>query len=813
MFRKFRFSNTHTAIWLRASFILLTIWAAPLVAKADPPILFNQANSNRAIALESVNLFREPFPLTSSTLLSTGRDQRTRITLFALNIAGATPSALSVDAEDESHRHYAFSVEYVGPVIGAEAAGISQVIVRLGDDIGNVGDVLVRLTYRNAASNRVRLGIGYVGGGLPDEGIRLSGRVTTNSGGGFPGAVVTLSGAQSAITVTNADGNYSFLNLSAVGSYTVTASRDNYTFSPPAQTFTNLFGNPTANFTATLSNFTISGQVADGNNPLSGVTVSLSGSQSATTTTDAGGNYSFTVPAGGYYQITPSAQYYTFSPPSLAVTNLSGKQVFNFKTSDLFSVLEFNGSPQTVDYGDFFELQPGQTQLGKFFWEFWAMPGTNAYARYMLSDGYGGAHALLFGFVGDSSGTRYSLYGNVWNGITAIDFGSDDGPAPGEWGHLAVGWDGNYIYTYFNGVPVGLKPFRGPRMPAGSNNGGGHLFIGGSDHNNFMGRIAQVRGFENSNPLDSGLQSVTFRPDTIFGLTPGTKPSPTSSFLTNFLRPAQTVPDLAGGRVGILRGTGLGATSPQTTYPLPQFVIDPDAPNTSTVTGPIAPAIRVDTPAPVPSAALIFDSFSRKNSTYAFAGHGGLDSTEGGRAGIKQWKTAIVTGGTPYGNEAFGILNGQAVALSDFSSGCLAWVETGSATGYLLARVSRHPGFYKTGIDTGITFRVANSANFFYAFTYGDDPLAANARKLIVGYWLNGRQTYLVVGVNMPESWTRLQVVTTSVGDVIVYADDTQVYSTTTSVLATATGAGLYNSSDNHALANRWDNFTIYDQP
>ncbi|MFN2493359.1 MAG: LamG-like jellyroll fold domain-containing protein, partial [Pyrinomonadaceae bacterium] len=78
-------------------------------------------------------------------------------------------------------------------------------------------------------------------------------------------------------------------------------------------------------------------------------------------------------------------------------------------------------------------------------------------------------------YVGDSNGTRYSLYGNVYNGVTAIDFGSDDGPAANEWGHVAVSWDGTYIYTYFNGVPVGLKPFSGPRMPAGSDNGGGKL--------------------------------------------------------------------------------------------------------------------------------------------------------------------------------------------------------------------------------------------------------------------------------------------------------------------------------------------------
>ena len=58
---------------------------------------------------------------------------------------------------------YLLKVEYVGRVPGFE--GITMVIVRLADDLGNVGDVLLRLNLHGVASNRVRIAMGSVGGG------------------------------------------------------------------------------------------------------------------------------------------------------------------------------------------------------------------------------------------------------------------------------------------------------------------------------------------------------------------------------------------------------------------------------------------------------------------------------------------------------------------------------------------------------------------------------------------------------------------------------------------------------------------------
>jgi inhibitor of cysteine peptidase len=75
----------------------------------------------------------------------------------------------------------------------------------------------------------------------------LSGMV---SGAVAQNVVINLSGANTGSALTDANGNYSFLNLAA-GSYTVTPSLTGYTFSPPSTTVT-----PTSGGTATGINFT-----------------------------------------------------------------------------------------------------------------------------------------------------------------------------------------------------------------------------------------------------------------------------------------------------------------------------------------------------------------------------------------------------------------------------------------------------------------------------------------------------------------------------------------------------------------------------
>ncbi|MBA2704346.1 MAG: DUF1800 family protein [Blastocatellia bacterium] len=132
------------------------------------PVLISDSTSTRAIALESITLKAEPFPLTASVKF--GSDARTRICVFAQNLellAGEGPTAFSADVQDAAGKLYSLKVEYSGPVAGFP--GITMLIVRLADDLGDAGDVLLRLNLHGVSSNRVRIAIGHVGGGPAND--------------------------------------------------------------------------------------------------------------------------------------------------------------------------------------------------------------------------------------------------------------------------------------------------------------------------------------------------------------------------------------------------------------------------------------------------------------------------------------------------------------------------------------------------------------------------------------------------------------------------------------------------------------------
>ena len=638
----------------------------------------------------------------------------------------------------------------------------------------------------------------------------INGQARDQESNGLPGITVNLTGADQRTAITDANGKYEFPALLAGYDYLVTPpSTASYTFT--GQNVKDLRADQSLNFIG-LRRLLLSGRVRDQHGGgIIGVTVTLAGTESATTSTAADGSYSLTATATGNYTVTPSIaqSFFTFSPSSEQLNNLAGSKATDF-TATLAPlpspqyVLEFDGTPKTVDYGIFW--QEG-VDLGHFFWEFWAMPGQDAAATYLLSDGSGGAHALLFG-VGSfntSEPDRYELLGNIFDGVKHDNyFGSDVGPAIGEWGHFAVGWDGQDIYTYFNGVPVGRTPFAGPRRTPGPGGGAGRLLIGGSDHSNFEGRIAQVRGYESRNPREEAPGSVasSFAPQTFF--------SPDGNLLSWYFRSTpRVVADLSRGHdgrshPGFLRGTTTGIIYYCETCPAPSFVIDPSAPDFATGTPP--QPVLLQTPAEAPSEALTFDSFSRANSTLILGGNGGLGSSEGGSAGTKIWRS----NGNPALPQPFGILNGRAVLLGNEMS--VAWIDTRSASGSLDARVDRRTGRWGSGINTGLSFRVIDAENFFFAYT-SEVGGAPGSQILKVGYYTNGQRVDLATGAAMPSSWRTLRTVTYANGDLQVLADNTLVYSTNSSLMANATGAGLYNNSAGMGLVNRWDNFTVFNLP
>ncbi len=146
----------------------------------------------------------------------------------------------------------------------------------------------------------------------------ISGAVT---GSATSGVTVTLSGVSSATTTTGAGGAYTFSGLAA-GSYTVTPSLAGHTFTPASLAVTvggaDVTGRSFVASAVPPPTHAISGAVSGA--VTSGVTVTLSGASSATTTTGANGAYSFTGLADGSYTVTPSLAGHTFTPASLAVT-------------------------------------------------------------------------------------------------------------------------------------------------------------------------------------------------------------------------------------------------------------------------------------------------------------------------------------------------------------------------------------------------------------------------------------------------------------------------------------------------------------
>jgi uncharacterized repeat protein (TIGR03803 family) len=182
-------------------------------------------------------------------------------------------------------------------------------------------------TFTNVSASQTQNFAANQPGATP---FTISGQVTL-AGSGLSGVTMTLSGSESNTTTTDGSGNYSF-SAPAGGNYTVTPSLIGNAFGPASQTFASLSGSQTLNFPASASSgtFTISGQVTLSGSGLSGVGMTLSGSQNGTTSTDASGNYSFSAEAGGNYTVTPSLSDDSFSPPSATFNNLSANQTQNF---------------------------------------------------------------------------------------------------------------------------------------------------------------------------------------------------------------------------------------------------------------------------------------------------------------------------------------------------------------------------------------------------------------------------------------------------------------------------------------------------
>lgn len=194
-----------------------------------------------------------------------------------------------------------------------------------------------------------------------------------------------------------------------------------------------LIVNPARGSQTTAAAFSISGQIiqAAGGAGGSGITVALSGSQSATTTTDANGNYTFSgVTGGGSYTVTPTSAGFTFTPASSSISNLGSNQVLNFsaKTKIIISEFRFRGTDpddsgsRTGAANEFVELY-NQTNAPVDISGFAVVSSDNPSAAKFVAPGAAGSNTTVIRAYGnylitgqDYNLTSYSSADGTFNG-------------------------------------------------------------------------------------------------------------------------------------------------------------------------------------------------------------------------------------------------------------------------------------------------------------------------------------------------------------------------------------------------------------
>jgi uncharacterized delta-60 repeat protein len=122
-----------------------------LTTPTNSPVLQTDANSTVAVAVDSVNLLRDPFSVTTEHNFSA--DHQTRVILLATNLtlsSQETISSVSVLAAEGGGATHNLPVEYVGAVPGFE--WLTQVVVRLPPQLAGAGTVQVSITHGNTSN-------------------------------------------------------------------------------------------------------------------------------------------------------------------------------------------------------------------------------------------------------------------------------------------------------------------------------------------------------------------------------------------------------------------------------------------------------------------------------------------------------------------------------------------------------------------------------------------------------------------------------------------------------------------------------------
>lgn len=185
-------------VFLRILTVMLALGVCSFVGfgQDDPdpnsptPVLLSAQDSTRALAFPADGPSRPQL----GKFIPQAFKPDSSIVLYVTNITlmkGEGANAFRVYAEDVKGHSFRYPVLDLQPVDGFQ--GVYAVTVRLSDEVGfweppaADGDVLLRLTWRGLTSNRVRLGLGQMGGTIKDDAgavpTPLGATVSTNKKG------------------------------------------------------------------------------------------------------------------------------------------------------------------------------------------------------------------------------------------------------------------------------------------------------------------------------------------------------------------------------------------------------------------------------------------------------------------------------------------------------------------------------------------------------------------------------------------------------------------------------------------------------
>ena len=158
------------------SLVLILTFSAFAQTEPNPnsptPILISQPDSTRALAVSTEKIFSQRNQKIDPNVFN----YDTNVTLYVTNLdlnEGEDAGAFRVYIQDQRNRKYKFSVVSIESLKDQE--WVYAVTVSLKDELGfwteqpTIGDVLVQMTWRGLASNKVKLGLGATGGKIKED--------------------------------------------------------------------------------------------------------------------------------------------------------------------------------------------------------------------------------------------------------------------------------------------------------------------------------------------------------------------------------------------------------------------------------------------------------------------------------------------------------------------------------------------------------------------------------------------------------------------------------------------------------------------